>query len=208
MAQWTTNYSDLLELIGTYIEDTSTEFVAAAPGVINRAEDRLLRDLDLSIWNVNVTTTTATGSATLTKSVDLVQSIYDATNSRFLDRRTYDFVAMYGGSGPPLYYSEADTAITLAPTPDNVYSIRVRHLDRPQALSASNTTNWFTDNAADALLAASLVESERFLIAPERVTEFEQDYAAKIGPLRAFWRDVRAEPFEPLAPAPTVERTR
>lgn len=208
MAQWTTNYADLLELIGNYVEDSSTEFNDAAPGIIARAEERVIKDLDLAIWNTTTTTSTSAAVATVTKNIALAQSIYDATNSRFLERRTHDFVTMYGGSGQPLYFSEADTALTLAPTPSDVYSIRIRYLDRPQALSLSNTTNWLTENAADALLAAALVESERFLIAPERVGEFEADYAAKIGPLRAFWRDVRSEPFEPITPAPTVERTR
>lgn len=52
MAQFTTTYAGLVSLLQTYVEDTSTEYASAVQGCINRAEERILRDLDLAIWNI------------------------------------------------------------------------------------------------------------------------------------------------------------
>jgi hypothetical protein len=80
---------------------------------------------------------------------------------------------------------------------------------RPIPLSASNTTNWLTANAADALLYASLIESESFLISPERVSEFTGRYASLVGPLRAFWRqESQQSDYDPLEPTPQPHQTR
>lgn len=210
MAQWTTSYTGLSDLLSTYIEDESTEFTAALPGIINRAEERCLRDLDLSIFDFTVSTSTTGGSATINKAstIHVIRSIYNSSASAFLQRRSYDYLLTYGGSGSPLYYYEYDDGIRFAPVPDASYTVDIRYMDRPTPLSASATTNWLTTHAADLLLYAALIESERFLIAPERVQEFEATYAGHLRSLRGIHREEAAQDYEPMAVTPQAERTR
>jgi hypothetical protein len=210
MAQWTTTYDNLVSLLETYVEDTSAEYVSAVGGCINRAEERIFRDLDLSIFNTITTASTVNGQGfiTLSNTQAPVHSVYSTSLADHLLRRSREYIQAYGGSGTPLYYHGDVSRLYLGPVPDNSYSLDVTYITRPLPLSDSNQTNWFADNVADLLLFASLVESEKFLIAPERVSEFEADYARLLGPARGFWRDDMQTGYEPINPTPQPERTR
>ena len=208
MAQWTTTYAGIVALLGTYVEDASAEFTDNAQGMINRAEERILRDLDLSLWASEQAVSTAIGTATVTKptAAHVLKALYYGTTP--LLRRAREFIDMYGGSGVPLYFHEEETRLRFAPVPDAVYALTAKFLNRPTPLSSSNTTNWFTDKCADLLLNACLVESERFLIAPERAAEFESTYAGLLTSLRAHYRDASERDYEPLQPAANVAQNR
>lgn len=210
MAQWTTTYSGLIDLLQTYVEDTSDEFSSAVQGIVNRAEERVLRDLDLTIFDESTTSTTTISVAQINRpsSGDIGFVRWVRVNDIFLSRKSHDYIAMYGGSGQPLYFSETDTSILLAPTPDSSYTVEIKYTRRPEALSESNQENWVSEHAADALLAAALVESERFLIAPERTQEFEADYAKALGPLRALHRSNAAHSYDPMTPSASPRPTR
>jgi hypothetical protein len=211
MSQWSTTYPGLIELLETYVEDGSTEFADAVQGCVNRAEMRILRDLDIAIFNVVTNTTTSSGTASIPRSTSVktpIKSLYFTAASEHAQRRSREYIQAHGGSGRPLYYCEDDTDIHLAPTPDDAYACAITQIVWPTKLSTDDPTNWVSENAADLLLFASLIESERFLIAPERVAEFEQAYAALLGPTRAFWRENAQTGYEPIAPAPEPERTR
>lgn len=210
MAQWTTTYSNLAALLEDYVEDDSAEFQGALQGVINRAEERILRDLDLSIWNTTQSSTTSDGVGDLVKAFSgapVVHIFFDDAYE-FAERRSLAFIRAYGGEGRPRYFYEDATRIYWAPTPDNGYTYKITYFARPTALSGSNQTNWLTEYAADLLLWASLVEAESFLIAPERVQEFEAKYIQMLGPVRAFWREQMGQTYEPIAPTPVPTQTR
>jgi hypothetical protein len=210
MASWTTTYSGLVELLETYVEDDSTEFQAAVQGCVNRAEERLFKDLDLSYFNHELATSLGSGVQTLAKAFteSPVHSICLTAGLTYPERRTLSFIRMHGGSGLPLYWAENETTIYFAPTPDSAYAVNVTYNKRPTPLSGSQSSNWFAANVADLLLYASLVESEKFLIAPERVSEFEGTYRQLLGPARAFWRGTAQTPYEPVAPTPEPQQTR
>jgi hypothetical protein len=61
---------------------------------------------------------------------------------------------------------------------------------------------------APLLLNAALVEAEKFLIAPERVAEFNAAYGQLLGPARARWREARGQAYEPVAPTPAPVKDR
>lgn len=212
MAQFTTTYSGLLAKIQSYVEDTTTEFSNEAQGIINRSEERLLRDLDLSIFNTTTTTSTSGGTSTVSKGFTdaPVQSIFCTSANGGLEPRSRAYIndMGLGAQGVPLYYDEDQSTLYLAPVPDAAYTLSISYVLRPTPLSASSETNWITQHAADALLWAALVESEEFLIAPERKSEFENNYAKALGPLRAFWRSTPQISYEPVAPTPQPVQTR
>lgn len=215
MSQFTTNYASLKDRVESFVEDDSAEFQAAFPGCVNRAEERIIRDLDLVVFNTTLSSTTSSGVATYAKGftdAPLI-SIYfldgsDPCACKFAERRSYAYIQAHGGTGRPRYFHETETTVYWAPTPDDSYSFELTYLDRPTPLSQSNTTNWITRNAADLLLYATLVEAETFLIAPERVAEFENKYKQALLPARAFWRSQAQNSYEPIAPAAEPVQTR
>lgn len=208
MAQWQTTYDGLIAQLALFTEDTSDEYTDNIQSFVNRGEERMLRDLDLSIWTSDQSVSTAIGTATVTKptAAHVLKGVFYGSTP--LLRRAREFIDMYGGSGVPVYFHEEETRIRFAPVPDAVYALTAKFLNRPTPLSPSNQTNWFADKAADLLLNACLVESERFLIAPERSTEFEATYAGLLNSLRGHYRDVGAQDYEPLTPAANVAQTR
>jgi len=212
MAQWSTTYNGLLASIQSYVEDNTSEFMSEAQGCINRAEERIIRDLDLSTFNRVLDVGVSLGTQSVSKgfSDGSVLSIFCSGAYGGLELRSRAFIqdAALGANGVPLYYAEDETTLFLAPVSDASYTLSITYLLRPTPLSTSSQTNWLTGNAADALLWAALIESEAFLIAPERVQEFEANYAKSIGPLRALWRSNAQEAYEPMAPTPTPQQTR
>jgi hypothetical protein len=210
MAQWTTTYNELLDLLGTYVEDDSTEFNSHVAGFINRAEERALRDLDLAIWNTTSTARTSNGVANVVKSFDgaPVNEIWFSAAGEHAERRSLAYVRAFGSTGRPKYFYEDATRIYWAPVPDDSYSYDITYYARPSPLSVSNQTNWLTLNVADLLLWASLVECEAFLLSPERVQEFEAKYQQMLGPARAFWREQMQLTYEPINPTPQPIQTR
>lgn len=210
MAQWTTTYSGLVSLLEDYVEDGSTEFSSAVQGCINRAETRVLRDLDLAIFNTLTNTTTSAGTSYIPRSIEEspVHSIFFTAAGEHAQRRSREYLQAHGGSGRPLYFCDDEENIHFAPTPDDAYACTITQMVWPTKLSSDNTSNWLAENVADLLLYAALIESERFLIAPERVAEFEQAYASQLGPARGFWRENAQTGYEPVPPTPQPERTR
>jgi hypothetical protein len=210
MAQWTTTYDELLDLLGTYVEDDSTEFASHVQGFINRAEERVLRDVDLEIWNVTTSASTNASEGSLVKSFSgaPVNDIWFSTTGEHAERRSMAFIRAYGSTGIPKYFHEDATMIYWAPVPDDSYVYSITYYARPSSLTSSNQTNWLTDNLADLLLWASLVECEAFLLAPERVQEFEGKYQQVLGPTRAFWREHMKLTYEPINPTPQPVLTR
>jgi hypothetical protein len=81
MAQWTTTYTGLVSLLETYVEDTADEFSDNVQGIVNRAEERILRDLDLGLWTADQAISTAIGTATVTKpsAAHVLKALYYGT---------------------------------------------------------------------------------------------------------------------------------
>jgi hypothetical protein len=210
MSQWTTSYSDLITRLERFCAHDSAEFVAELPGIINRAELRCLRDLDLDFFDPaaqtgNITVGNASVNITVTDYVK-VRRLQLTASGTFLIPRSMDYLEAYGGSGTPKYYCQRESSVAIAPTADGTYAYRLTCSGRPAKLvQTSNETNWLALNVADLLLAAALIESERFLKAPEQVKEYQEDYATALaGYLREF-RDRKRAEFTQLEALPGAE---
>ena len=70
--------------------------------------------------------------------------------------------------------------IAIAPTPNAVYKFEIGITKKPTGLGTSNTTTWVSVNAERALLYACLVETFKFLKAPQDQQVYEQAYATAI----------------------------
>lgn len=152
---------------------TEVNYVAILPRMIEYAEDRLYRELDLIATNTEGVGDMIAGQRTVVvpDSVLIVQSaavvtpagVLPAAGKRNpLQRVSLEFMNYVWPSGAeqgvPLYYTmQTDALIAVAPTPDDVYKISAWGPVRPEPLSSSNQTTWLTDNLPDLFIAASMV---------------------------------------------------
>lgn len=165
---------------------SAQDFTANINTIIQLGELKLVRDLNLDIFDTTDTANTANGVETLTKPDGvLVPRVLHYTASGTLvtiQPRSYDYVKDYGGSGNPLYYAEKDTTTwILAPVPTSTITVTVRGIERPVSV-VTTSPSWLSTNAADALLYACLIASEEFLKDEPRMKVWINKYEKDILP--------------------------
>jgi len=74
-----------------------------------------------------------------------------------------------GSYGPPGYYSIQGSQIRVSPIPNQEYIFQISYWANFPQLTGTVTTNWLTANAPDAILLASLVGAESFLMDDPRI---------------------------------------
>jgi hypothetical protein len=67
-------------------------------------------------------------------------------------------------NGKPMYYTILASEFEFAPIPDTAYVLEILYYAKPTILSNTNASNVFLANYPDALLYASLLEAEPYLI--------------------------------------------
>jgi hypothetical protein len=183
-------YTSLTDAIKSYAEDTDPDFVAELPDFVGKAETRLLRDLDLELFEQWIQVTVSGSIRLVTKPADAIEIndlwIRDPSTQKWIEcpRRSFEYCIAYAPTestlGVPAYYSEFDEDdIYVVPTPDQSYSggnARVRATIRPTGLSASNENTWLGDNMGDMLFEASMIEAQTFLKNPAKVQEHAGKY--------------------------------
>lgn len=203
---YTLTYSELVTQVKSIVENDVSDFVAQLPKIIAIAQDTIQRDLDLSIWRTVVADHVTAGSAIYPSRADTwlkVLSIWIPSEGVHLERRSKDYVRMFSANrAVPRYWAEiSETELQVAPIPLQNYSIEVDVHKRLPALSDSNQSNWISKNCADLLLLATLIGSESYLVAPERVAEFSQLYAATLAGAIRELRGVEREEGAPVRAA-------
>lgn len=89
-------------------------------------------------------------------------------------------------SGKPAYFSISGDRIRLGPIPDAVYRIEQYFWQTFPVLSATQSTNWWLENAPDALLYGALLEMAPYLKAADELAVWEARFEkAKVELLHA-----------------------
>jgi len=187
-----TTATDLTANLQAWLEDDSSEFAASIPQIINLGELRLLKDLDLTIFDSATTASTAVSNDILSKPAAYtsdfqlgVRWMYISVSgeTKWLELRSIDFVRDYlnGVDGLPKYFAEdGESQWRLAPSPDAIYTVNINFRSRPSPLVVTtNESNWLSDNAADILQYACLAEAEKFVKSDDRIPIWENDYVAR-----------------------------
>lgn len=201
-----TTYAELVTQIRDYAEtDDQVLTTTIINDIIAHAEDKIFRSVELDCFKeyINGNTaannrfvslpgqTTAASTPTLSDIATIrYVTIYtdSGTKERFaLERVDADFLNEYyptpetGSSAKPRYYATWDMGtIAIAPTPNAVYKFEIGITKKPTGLSSSNTTTWVSVNAERALLYACMVETFKFLKAPQDQQVYEQAYATAL----------------------------
>ena len=171
------SYSYLKTDIINTAENESTEFEEQIAAFVNRAEDRLVKELDDSglDYYTSVTLTAGNPNATLPSGALVVRNVMFRTsatsNITTLLQRPYEFAIDYWSVptsvGKPKYYSRKDnSSIYIVPTPTSALSGEISYIRRPLALASATgvsatTTNYYSEFCYDALFYASMIEATR-----------------------------------------------
>lgn len=208
MAYQSFTYSALKAALQDWLEDDYADFETALATIIGQAELRCLRDLDLTIFDTTDTTiTTVAGASALNKPANTITVEWLRVSANQLDLKPLDWIEDYlvdADQAVPRYYAEvSDTAIKLAPIPDQIYPVSYRVNIRPLGLSDANQTTWLSTNAGDLLFAATLVEAERFVRDFKAADEWDQkEYLPLLGNARSEFRDLVRRRQRPLMAQP------
>ena len=185
------NYSELVTNIRNYTEVDRNVFSDSVINTfITMAENRILRDIDLDIFKVEVQGNLTSGNEFLTAPTDILTHRYMmvtvGTEQVFLDFSDTSFMKEYwpdySETGTPKYYSVWDqNTFYIAPTPDASYEVQLGYIYKPQQLSSSNPTTWVSTDAPEALLYACLIQAYSYTKGPlEMLQYFENSYKQAI----------------------------
>ena len=207
------NYSFLrTDLINT-AENDSTEYSEQIPKFVEKAEDRLVKELDDPGLDNFATFTFTASSPTVSLPVDtlVVRNVSFTTSVSSLVtpllQRTYEYAIDYwpyasASVGTPRYYSRKNnTAIYIVPTPTSALSGEIQYTRRPIPLSSATgtsatTSNYFSEFAYKALFNACMIESSKFTKSWDVVQMWEGSYKNSIDALRNQARRMRQDDME------------
>ena len=138
--------------------------------IIQQAEDRILKNVQLPEFRKNVTGSVTQSDQYLAKPTDFLSPYslaVDNTGYEFLLFKDVNFLREAYPSttaeGTPRYYAafKGDFFI-LAPTPDQAYAVELHYFYKPASITTGVTT-WLGDNAEVTLLYGCLVEAYTFV---------------------------------------------
>lgn len=180
-------YSDLQTSIASYL--ARTDLTSQIPDFITFAENRLRRELRIRQMLKSATTSTVSADATVEVPSDFLEirdfvvmtnpitpMSYSSPSSLSNDPRTSQV-------GVPRSYTILASEFQLTPIPDAAYTLKMLYYAAPAYLSTSNTTNVFLTTSPDALLYASLIEAEPYLMNDARINTWGTMYDRAIASL-------------------------
>lgn len=209
-------YTTLVDAIKALAEDFGTEFAAFIPTIIQLAEDKILRDLDLEYFDVVTATNFVAASPLVTKPTGTIatRSLHytDASgNFVHVDPRSWEFVKDYWPNettttAAPKYFTEySATQWYFAGTPSGTNAVTSRCVIVPTGLSGSNPTTWLSQYMGDLLLMACMACSEQFLKADERIPVWKQEYAERISGASRILKTADRADYSPVTATPVKE---
>lgn len=156
------------------IPATDANYLIELPSIIDDAEQRIYRELDLLDTIVRDSTAALTANSrnftfpqhfVVSESLNVFTPVNSKTNRITLTPTTREFIDhVYGNetavntpSIPQYYAMITDQTIIVGPPPDAAYSLEVVGTIRPVPLSASNPTTYLSLYLPDLFLSASLI---------------------------------------------------
>ena len=139
-------YTTLKNALKDYTQNDETSFVSNLPLFIRLGEERILKSVQLNLFQRNVSGTVTASNQFLTAPSDFLApfslSVTNSSNVEFLQFKSLEFVQAYNPNssttGTPKYYAQFDLDhFILAPTPDSGYTASLSYFYRPTSLTQS-----------------------------------------------------------------------
>lgn len=183
-----TTYTELVTRLQNFTEDPDSEFSDEIDTIIENAELRIARDLDVENFTAmteRVTGSMSTGNREIARTSAVISvsqfNIVNGSARPVLQKRPESFLNFFWpdrtATGVPRYYADLDeTKWVVAPTPDDTYAYEIETKQRITGLSSGTPTTWISTQHPDLLFFACLVEGEIFHTNPEDLALYEGRY--------------------------------
>ena len=191
-------FATLKTAIQDYTDNSETTFVNNLSIFIKEAEERILKNVQLSLFRKNSTGTASSSNKYLAMPSDFLApfslSVLSSSAHEFLEFKDVNFIQTFtpnpATTGTPRYYAIFDVSnFILAPTPDAAYTAELHYYYRPASLTAGSDsgTTWLSENAPNALLYGCLVEAYTFMKGdPDLLNTYNQRFTEAILSLKNF----------------------
>ena len=143
-------YTQLKTAIQNYTENNETSFVSNLPLFIRLTEERILKNIQLSLFRKNVAGAMSASNKFLSVPSDFLApfslSFTDSSgDTTFVDFKDPEFVQTYtpnsATTGAPKYYAMYDLDnFILGPTPNSSFASELHYFYRPESLTQSSYT--------------------------------------------------------------------
>lgn len=190
------NYSELVQAVKDYTENTETTFVNNINMFIRQAEERINRDVQIPELRKNVIGNVSASNQYLARPYDFLSTfslaVIDGSNNfTYLLEKEVNFIReaypSASTTGLPKYYANFDGEksgsngnFILGPTPDAAYNVELHYYYDPPSIVTS-TTSWLGDNAETTLLYGTLYEAYTFMKGePDVLQNYLQRYQSAL----------------------------
>jgi hypothetical protein len=166
------NYATLVALLQDYTQNSSSEFVAAIPDIVNLAEDRIYQSVQIPALKRNATSNFVLGNKYLASPTDFLAAYSMAVKSAtgvysFMLEKEVGYIneAFPNPSvtGVPRYYALFnDSTFIVSPTPSDYFEVELHYFyEPPSIVDAGNS--WLGDNTESVLFYGCLVEAYTYM---------------------------------------------
>ena len=168
-------FATLKTAIQDYTYNSETTFVNNLSNFIKIAEERILKNVQLSNFRRNASAAFTASNEFLACPNDFLTpfslSFTDASSNKvFLDFKDVNFIQTItpnsSTTGSPRFYALFDTDnFIVAPTPNSSFAVELHYYYRPNSLTAGadSGSTWLSTNAPNALLYGALMEAYTFM---------------------------------------------
>ena len=183
---WT--YTTLKSAIQDYTQNTESTFVADLGTIIQQAEDRIVKSVELPNFRKNVTGSLTSGSQYLTAPDDYLYpfslAVLDSDSDySYLLNTDVSFIReaypSASTTGVPKHYAQFDdNSFIVGPTPNANLNVELHYYYVPESITAASSgTTWLGTNAPELLLYGSLVEAYTFMKGePDILANYEKRF--------------------------------
>jgi hypothetical protein len=177
-------YSQLKEAVKDYTEYEEAGFVANIPMFIRLSEERILKNIQLSLFRKNATASTIASAQYIKVPSDFLApfslSMTGTDGDKFfVEFKDPSFVQTYNPdpttTGRPKYYCQFDVDnFLMGPTPDQAYTAELHYFYRPRSitLDGDDNTTWLSENAEMALLYGAILEAYIYMKGEQDVMSY------------------------------------
>lgn len=205
-------YDDLVDAIKDFAEENDTEFSARIDDFIGKAETRVLRDLDLELFEGWLQLTIDNANRVVARPADVIEInamfIRDPSAQKWKEvpRRSFEYCIMYAptetASDVPEFYAEYDEdSVYVVPTPNLTYTsgnAMARCTVRPTGLATGNQTTWLGTNVGDLLFNACMIEAYDYLKNQASMDKAANKYMSLLPGLEREMADVKRPSYKGL----------
>ena len=173
------SFTTIKTAIGTWLD--RSDMAGVIPDLIAIAENRIYRDLRIRAMEEAISTAISSGVVAVpTGYLEMKHAYMDGKYavSRVDPAFIYERYPERTAQGVPAYFAREAENFIFGPYPDSAYTMKGVYYKKLTALSASNETNWFTDNCPELVLFGALVEAEPYIGNDARVLLWESKYSA------------------------------